>query len=362
MHAIALKNLGVNKSMLADIMKWRAALTIACMARYSPVIAWQVHLHNDAITLTRAKHVIHRGCRHGVVLCRMARNNNNNERVGVDAAGIEYFLDGEYADDFVSNDTDGLMPQQAQAKVGRTSNNRIGGRRIISLADAPTSSIDNAKTAFAITAATIMAVLFIDGITMRFETVQEWRYAWPSLGIVYVISGLSSVLGSSGGSKKPQQKNDSSGVEYDADGGVLNTLGGSSIRSLSSYVPIPNDPVLGGLAALAGIGVLIGGYIDAFFPVWYTSPDLLGTRAGIEADSAAILLILTVYGVFGNIGRFAISRNVEYYKIMKDNENDITMSSLQFPSWAVAVILCSQLWEIVSATFYSWGEMFGIVT
>ena len=142
---------------------------------------------------------------------------------------------------------------------------------------------------------------------------------------------------------------------------MLNTLGGN-IRSLSAHVPIPNDPILGGLAALAGVGVLVGGYIDAFFPVWYTSPDLLGTRAGIEADSAAILLIMTMYGVFSNIGRYAISsKNAEYASIMKDNENG-NLSSIQFPSWAVAVVLCSQLWEIASATFYSWGEMLGIVT
>ena len=149
-------------------------------------------------------------------------------------------------------------------------------------------------------------------------------------------------------------------MDYFTDNDIMHTLGGS-IRSLSSYVPIPNDTFLGGLAALTGVGVLIGGYIDAFFPVWYTSPDLLGTRAGIEADSAAILLILTTYGVFSNIGKCAISsRNVDY-AIMEDNEND-TPSSIKFPSWAVAVVLCSQLWEIASATFYSWGEILGIVT
>ena len=191
---------------------------------------------------------------------------------------------------------------------------------------------------------------------------QEWRYTWPSLGIVYVISGLSSVRISESDINK-QQRNENSGVaEYGgAERGILNTLG-DNIRSLSTYVPIPNDPILGGLAALAGVGVLVGGYIDAFFPVWYTSPDLLGTRAGIEADSAAILLIMTIYGVLSNIGRYTISSgNDEYASVMKDNEND-NLSSIQFPSWAVAVVLCSQLWEIASATFYSWGEMLGIVT
>lgn len=326
-------------------MKRKVALATACLV--SPASAWQMLSANDAITSPR-KHAAH-PCRYDVALRMTARDDKtfdvdndieySKDKDSVDA-DIRYFLDGE------------------SISASGMSNNRIGGRRI-SLGDAQkTSSIDKAKTAFSITAATILVVLFIDDITIRFETVQEWRYTWPSLGIVYVISGLSSALES--GSKKQQRSENSSVVEYEANGGILNTLGGN-IRSLSSYVPIPNDPVLGGLAALAGVGVLVGGYIDAFFPVWYTSPDLLGTRAGIEADSAAILLILTTYGVFSNIGRYTNSSRNVGFAIMKDTEKD-NLSSIQFPSWAVAVILCSQLWEIASATFYSWGEMLDIVT
>lgn len=325
--------------MIADTMKLTVALAIVCCLG-SPVSAWQMLSAYDATTLSR-KHTTHR-CRYDVVLFLTARDDKIFD---VDN-DIEYFKE-ERKD---SVDTDSFSSSGI-------SNNRIGGRRI-SLADARSSSIDNAKTALSITAATIVAVLLIDDITIRFETVQEWRYTWPSLGIIYVISGLSSLHGSD--IKKQQRKENSGDVEYDADRGMLNMLGGS-IRSLSSYVPIPTDPILGGLAALAGVGVLVGGYIDAFFPVWYTSPDLLGTRAGIEADSAAILLIMTMYGVFSNIGRYTISsRNVEYAK-MEENEND-TLSSIQFPSWTIAVVLCSQLWEIASATFYSWGEILGIVT
>lgn len=325
-------------------MKGKVALAIACLE--SPVSAWQMLSANDATSMPR-KHTAHPLCRHDVALHMTTRD----DKIGDVGNDIEYFKD----DDSVNTDIRYALDGESVSTSG-SSNNRIGGRRI-SLADAQTSSIDNAKTAFSITAATLLAVLFIDDITIRFETVQEWRYTWPSLGIVYVISGLSSILDSG----KKQQRSENRGVlEYDTDSGILHTLGGN-IRSISSYVPIPNDPVLGGLAALAGLGVLIGGYIDAFFPVWYTSPDLLGTRAGIEADAAAILLVLTMYGVFSNIGRYTISSRKVDYAIMKDNEND-TLSSVQFPSWAVAVVLCSQLWEIASATFYSWGEMLGIVT
>ena len=329
--------------MTADTMKWRVALAIVCLI--FPVSAWQMLSANDAITMQR-KHTPHR-CRYDVASCMAARDD---KIVDVDN-DIEYFNEKDSAE----TDT------RYYSSSSGISNNRIGGRRISLAQDAQSSSIDNAKTVLSITAATILAVLLIDDITMRFETVQEWRYTWPSLGIVYVISGLSSIRRSESDIKKQQRNANSSVVEYDADRGMLNTLGGN-IRSLSAHVPIPNDPILGGLAALAGVGVLVGGYIDAFFPVWYTSPDLLGTRAGVEADSAAILLIMTIYGVFSNIGRYAISsKNAEYASIMKDNENG-NLSSIQFPSWAVAVILCSQLWEIASATFYSWGEMLGIVT
>ena len=108
---------------------------------------------------------------------------------------------------------------------------------------------------------------------------------------------------------------------------------------------------------MAGLGVLIGGYMDAFFPVWYTSPDLLGTRAGIEADSAAILLMLTVCGIFSNLGRYATSGNLT----RRDDEKPELVNNVRIPPWAVAAILCTQLWEIASPTFYSWGELLGIV-
>ena len=239
--------------------------------------------------------------------------------------------------------------------------NRIGGRRFsLSTADTMQSSpsnIDLARTAVAITAAALLSVLLVDDITLRFETVQEWRYAWPLIGALYVASGLWSLF--------PVSDKADSNKEQ----GILDVLG-KATREVSSFVPLASTPVVGVLATLAGVGVLAGGFIDAFFPVWYTSPDLLGTRAGIEADSAAILLILTVGEVSGNLSHYCLDNNggnvggrKEHGSMQAGGSNEIiSLKAFRFPSWALVVVLCTQLWEIASSTFYSWGELLGVVS
>ena len=225
------------------------------------------------------------------------------------------------------------------------STSRVGGRRLSSLANkaeqpAP-SSVDVARTAVTIAAATVLSVLLVDDITMRFETVQDWRYAWPLVGTLYVVTGMSSWFR----------------TNSNRESGALDTVKDTTDQ-LTSIVPLPSNRWVRGLAALAGVGLLVGGYMDAFFPVWYTSPDLLGTRAGIEADSAAILLMLTVGSIATNVNKYCSLK-------MGQNDNDILdldENALDFPSWTVAVVLCAQLWEIASATFYSWGELLGIVS
>ena len=223
---------------------------------------------------------------------------------------------------------------------------RVGGRRFTSLANKAEqpAPMDAARTAVTIAAVTVMSVLLVDDITMRFETVQDWRYAWPLVGTLYVVTGMSSWFGTN-------NSNNESGVD------LLGNLKDTTDQ-LTSIVPLPSNRWVRGLAALAGVGVLVGGYMDAFFPVWYTSPDLLGTRAGIEADSAAILLMLTVGSIATNINKHCSSK-------MGRNDNDDLdpdENALKLPSWTVAVVLCTQLWEIASATFYSWGELLGVVS
>lgn len=244
-----------------------------------------------------------------------------------------------------SNDDDAISKNLNDYSMTNRSTSRVGGRRLTGLvnkAEQPApSNMDVARTAVTITAATVLSVLLVDDITMRFETVQDWRYAWPLVGTLYVVTGMSSWVGTN--------KNNESGV--------LGNLEDTTDQ-LTSIVPLPSNRWVRGLAALAGVGVLAGGYMDAFFPVWYTSPDLLGTRAGIEADSAAILLLLTVGSIATNINKYCSLK-------LERNDNDDSESNsnaLELPSLTVAVVLCTQLWEIASATFYSWGELLGIVS
>lgn len=87
---------------------------------------------------------------------------------------------------------------------------------------------------------------------------------------------------------------------------------------------------LGTASVLGGVGLLMGGWMDAFCPVWYSSPDLLGTRTGLESDSATLLLLLTV----GVMSRMKLSVERIF----------------------VFAVLCAQLYEMGSYTFSAWGE------
>merc|ERR1712238_550337 len=51
---------------------------------------------------------------------------------------------------------------------------------------------------------------------------------------------------------------------------------------------------------IAGLGLLVGGAFDALAPVWYTSPNLF-TAAGLDSDSAAALLLLSICVTPANI-------------------------------------------------------------
>ena len=228
----------------------------------------------------------------------------------------------------LESDTD-LRGQPLSNSSDRSS---LGGR--LSLPTPPpvssTTSI-TIPTAFGIIAASVVSVLFIDDITAKYEIVQAWRYSWPLIGTAYMVSGLSSIISSDSSDKKDYD------LFYDAS------------QSINSIVPMIRNRWVGTVSAVFGSGLLIGGCIDAFFPVWYTSPDLLGTRAGIEADSAAILLILTV-------GSFM--KNYQKFTTIKRDRNEGKFS----PLWLPVVIVIVQLWEIASPTFYSFGEILSVLS
>lgn len=146
--------------------------------------------------------------------------------------------------------------------------------------------------------------LHLETLTMQLEAIQTWRYMWPLVGLVYIVAPfLYSAM-----------QNDTNNLTRKQEEGAIDT------RMVASLVSI-----------LGGVGLLVGGYMDAFFPVWYSSPDLFGTRTGLESDSAAILLLLT---------SSVISR----------------LKHLSMQQIVVSAVLLAQLYEMGSYTFTAWSE------
>lgn len=116
--------------------------------------------------------------------------------------------------------------------------------------------------------ASSVLVLLFEALTMQFEAIQAWRYTWPIVGILYIAASL--LLANN--SKE-------NGIEIIWNN-ILPNRQAATLASVSSI--------------LGGAGLLIGGCYDIFAPVWVSSPDLLGTRTGLESDSAALLLLLTI--------------------------------------------------------------------
>lgn len=125
---------------------------------------------------------------------------------------------------------------------------------------------------------------FLDDITQKYEWVQTWRYTWPLLGAIYAAAGVTHfTLQEAYENIYPQRG--SWGIWY-----------------------LPGDAEFhvkwtGIAEILGGVGLLIGGLIDAFAPVYSSSPNLF-TSAGIGSDSAAALLLLTIAVTPANIYMF----------------------------------------------------------
>lgn len=114
---------------------------------------------------------------------------------------------------------------------------------------------------------------FLDSITAQYEWVQTWRYTWPLLGAIYAAAGVTHF------------------TLQEAYENVYPTKGSWGFWYL------PGSPEFhvkwtGAAEILGGVGLLIGGGIDAFGPVWFTCPNII-TNAGIGSDAAAGLLLLT---------------------------------------------------------------------
>lgn len=115
---------------------------------------------------------------------------------------------------------------------------------------------------------TYAATVLMDELLVRYEFMQSWRYLWPCIGALYVLQAI--------------QQQSSSAVE--------------NSRLLRLLPFAVNAPWWNLATAVCGIGLLIGGAYDAFMPVWMTGPNVF-TDAGIGHDSAAALLVLSMFGI-----------------------------------------------------------------
>mmetsp|Transcript_5213 Transcript_5213/g.6068 ORF Transcript_5213/g.6068 Transcript_5213/m.6068 type:complete len:289 (-) Transcript_5213:3-869(-) len=77
-------------------------------------------------------------------------------------------------------------------------------------------------------------------------------------------------------------------------GGIFLLEGSGGIRILP--FALGYDIFSKWIAIIGGFGLIVGGAYDAFMPVWMTGPNII-TNAGINQDSAAVLLLLSIYSI-----------------------------------------------------------------
>lgn len=138
---------------------------------------------------------------------------------------------------------------------------------------------------FAVLGASTAALSSIVGdATAKYEWLQNWRYTWPLLGAIYAAAGVTHFT------IQEEYEN-----IYPAKGswGIWYLPGSKGFHVQWTGVA----------EFLGGVGLLIGGAIDAFAPAYISSPNIV-TQAGIESDSAAGLFLLTLAVTPANIYMF----------------------------------------------------------
>jgi uncharacterized membrane protein len=124
----------------------------------------------------------------------------------------------------------------------------------------------------------------VSDATTKYEWLQNWRYTWPLLGAIYAAAGVTHFT------VQEEYEN-----IYPAKGswGIWYLPGSKGFHVQWTGVA----------EFLGGVGLLIGGAIDAFAPTYISSPNIV-TQAGIESDSAAGLFLLTLAVTPANIYMF----------------------------------------------------------
>jgi len=108
----------------------------------------------------------------------------------------------------------------------------------------------------------------------QFEVVQQWRYLWPLIGIVFMIDGYF-------------------GLQPPPEDGRRDLL---KLQPIQDIQPAWKTLSFRATEIIGGIGMVIGGAYDAFMPVWMTGPNVF-TPAGIGQDASFVLFWLTLIQV-----------------------------------------------------------------
>ncbi|OEU06564.1 hypothetical protein FRACYDRAFT_254423 [Fragilariopsis cylindrus CCMP1102] len=153
----------------------------------------------------------------------------------------------------------------------------------------------------------------LGNLLTQYEWVQTWRYVWPLfIGLYYICFDGGGRLAASASAlvlpsvsiprtlsrrivppflsllQKEEQEQQTT-AEIEKEDILINTTG-------TSTTAITTDLLLQVFKITCGIGLFVGGFADAFLPVWMTGPNFI-TNAGLAPDCAILLLLMNIIEV-----------------------------------------------------------------
>jgi uncharacterized membrane protein len=171
-----------------------------------------------------------------------------------------------------------------------------------------------------------LSSLFTD-LSLHYEWFQTWRLTWPILGLIYAAAGVTHFT--------VQE-------EYENIYPPIGTWGIWYLPGSATF----HVQWTGVAELVGGVGLVIGGAIDAFGPAYFDSPNIL-SNAGLLSDSAAMLCLLTVAVTPANI--YMMTHGA---KLPKDGPE------LPLAGHAVRgifqIILLALLYQMGQGTFDAW--------
>ena len=165
------------------------------------------------------------------------------------------------------------------------------------------------------------------GLTFEYEWFQTWRYTWPLLGAVYVAAGIAHF---------PLEDEFANIYPPKGTWGLWYLPGNAEFHVRWTGVA----------EVLGGLGLLVGGAMDAFFPSYYTSPTLLSS-AGLASDSAAALFLLTIAVTPSNVYMYTHGARLP----MDGPDVPIVGHAIR---GAMQVVLLALLYQMGAGTFDAW--------